>query len=738
MYEESERRSEPVSLDRLKAILDAEINDGLGYLGSQLSNDRAAALDYYYGRKRGVFQAEEGRSSVVTRDVQETVEWATAQIVRMFTGEEYVVFEPEGPDDVEAARQETDYINYVIQRDNDGFGLFHDWIKDGLLSRTGIVHVQWDDTPDVSLEMYEGLDQQQVELLAMEDGTEIVEMDQREVLVEAVDEQGQVVQQPVPVFDVRVRHERPKGRINVQVIPPEEFVIDRRARSITDAQFVAHRYLVTKGELRQMGLDEETIARISGYEDENEYDDERYARDITRDTYDFEKDGVDEESGRTWAYDCYLKIDWDGDGHDELRRVTYIGREVVSNEPAEEIPYAVFCPVPMPHRFYGQSYADLVMDLQEVRTALLRGSLDNLYLTNMPMREAVEGQVNMKDLLSPRAGGVIRTKAPGMLREVNTTPMMQPSLSMMEFVDTMRESRTGLTRYNQGLDAESLNKTAAGMEMILNQSQLRIELIARLFAENAVKRLFKLVHGLVRRHQDIARTVKLTGQWVTVDPRDWRERTNLTCTVGLGNGTRDQQLASVQALMQQQAMDMQMGLPIIGPQHVYNARRKFASLLGYKDTENYYAPPPTPEQQQQQAMAEQQAQQQAMQQQVEMQAMLEQAKEQAKAQGRIAEAQAKFQQEMAKAESEHRMKLEEIASRERNEGQRLTLDREKAEQDFQIKVAELNQEHQHFVAEQAQERELAKEKMAVDGMKYTREADIERELMQEMRDGGSD
>lgn len=724
---ESEQTVKPVSVDQLKAMLDAEINDGLGYLGSELSGDRAKALDYYYGRKKGVFKAEKGRSSVVTRDVQETVEWATAQIVRMFTGEEYCVFEPQNADDVPQAKQETDYVNYVIQRQNDGFNLFHDWIKDGLLSRTGVAHVQWDDTPKTCLELYEGLTQPQLEMLLSEPGNTLVEMDQRSVQVEQMTEQGpQLVE--LPVFDCRIRHDRQQGKVKVQIIPPEEFLIDRRARCIEDAQFVAHRYLVTVSELRQMGVPESIIDEIAGYSDEQQYDMERYARDVTEDAYDYEADGIDETSRRTWVYDCYVRVDFDGDGYDELRRIMYCGHEILENEPVEEIPYATFCPVPMPHRFHGQSYADLVMDLQEIRTALMRGSLDNLYLTNMPMKEVVDGQVNLKDLLSPRPGGVVRSKQQGMVRELTTTPMMQPSMQMMEFVDGMRESRTGLTRYNQGLDADSLNKTAAGMNMILNQSQLRVELIARIFAEGGVKRLFRLVHGLLRRHQNIPQTVKLTGGWVDVNPTDWRERTDMSVSVGLGNGTRDQQLAGLQQLMAMQMQAMQIG--ITDANQLYNSHSKLAKLLGYKDADNYFHPPPPPPDPQQQA----QAQQQQIQMQAQATAMIEQAKEQAKSQARIAESQAKYQLDLQKAAQQHQMKMAEIAAQEAHDGQELSLEREKAQQDYSIKVAELRQDHEHFIAKQAQDLTVAREKMSVDAIKYSKDAQVEREAVDNLND----
>lgn len=745
MYDDdtTDERKGPMDLERLGAIVEAHLDDGVGYQGSQLSRDRAKALDYYYGRKVGVFTAEEGRSSAVTRDVQETVEWAVAQLIRMFAGEESVVFEPENGDDVERARQETDYVNYVFNRDNEGFQILHDWIKDGLLSRLGVAHAQWDDTPESSFELYEGLTETQVELIAMEG--EIVEMDTRQEFIqrEMPDPQtGQMVTVPEPIqtYDIRVKYRRPRGRVKISVIPPEHFIVTKGATSLVESPFVAHQYPVSRNDLRDMGLDEDTIEEIIRYDTEREFTDEATARDAPSGDYTnaMGTDNVEDELATGWAYDCYLRVDADGDGEDELRRVTYAGGKVIETDYAEDIPYADWCPVPMPHRVHGQGYSDLVMDLQEVRTALLRGGLDNLYLTNLPMKEVAEGKVNMKDLLSPRAGGVVRSKVIGSVREIQTTPMLGPAMQMMEFLDGMRESRTGLTRYNQGLDAESLNKTAAGMNMILNQSQLRLELVARLFAERGLKRLMRLIHGIVRRHQDIPRMVRLGGQWVEVNPSEWRERTNLTVTVGLGNGNREQQIAGMQQMMAMQSQDMAMQMPIVNMQHIYNTRRRMARLLGFKDVENYYSPPPTPEQQKAMQMQQQQAQQMAMQQQAQMQAHMMQLQEQAKAQARIAEAQAKHAMEQQRLFQEHRMKLAEIEARERQDGARLEQDRIEAQQDYDIKVAQLEQAHNHFVAELAQQATLARERMAADAIKFSKDRDIEQDAMDLMEGAGDE
>lgn len=684
----------------LKSMLDRELEDSIGYVGSEITKDRAKALDYYYGRKVGVLKAQDGRSSVVSRDVLETVEWATAQLMQMFEGEQVVQFDPEDQEDIANAEQETDYINFVLQKDNNGFQLIHDWIKDGLLSRVGIVHVGWDGDPKIRIESYTGLLEEQLLQLLSGDDTELVE---KSVVPVTVD--GQTVE----TFDVRVRFEQKRGRVVVGGIPPEEFRISRGVRSIEEVlkkegALVAHVFEADRDKLKALKFSPSQIESIMGSDDERQNVDESLARDNPADTSTDTRDKADHRT--TWVSRCFMKVDWDSDGKAELREIIYAGKEIASNEPAEEIPYADWCPVPMPHRFSGQSYADLVLDLQDIRTSLTRGSLDNLYLANNPMKEVVDSQVNLKDLLNTRIGGVVRVKSAGNIREIVTTPQLGPSLQMMEYADTQRENRTGLTRYNQGLDAETLNKTAKGMNQILSQSQIRLRLVARLFAERGMKRLFRLMHGIVRRHQDFVRVVKLRNTFVPVDPREWRERENLTPTVGLGTGSRQEQIDSVMQMLNMQLGMLSGGLPFVTPQNVFHALGKLTELQGYKDVPNWWTDPAQAAQQPPKPDPEMAK--------VQGQMQIEQAKIQAKTQG-----------DMQKLQMQHQLKLQEIAARERTEGIELQADREDANRDYALQVQKLQVQQQQFREKQAQDAILKREQMRVDVMASTTDRGIE-------------
>lgn len=689
----------------LKSMLDRELEDSIGYVGSEITKDRAKALDYYYGRKVGILSAQEGRSSVVSRDVLETIEWATAQLMQMFEGEQVVQFDPEGPEDVANAEQETDYINFVLQKDNNGFQILHDWIKDGLLSRVGIVHVGWDDESKSRVETYSGLLEEQLLQLLSGDDTDLVERTEREEIVTLPDGQ----QQPVKVFDVRVRVEQKRGRVVIGGIPPEEFRISRGVRSIEEVlkkegALVAHVFEADKDKLKALKFSASQIETIMGSDDERQNTEEARSRDNPTDTGNETRDKADHRT--TWVSRCFMKVDWDSDGKAELREIIYAGKEIASNEPAEEIPYADWCPVPMPHRFSGQSYADLVLDLQDIRTSLTRGSLDNLYLANNPMKEVVDGQVNLKDLLNTRIGGVVRVKSPGMVREIVSPSQLAPSLQMMEYADTQRENRTGLTRYNQGLDAETLNKTAKGMNQILSQSQIRLRLVARLFAERGAKRLFRLMHGIVRRHQDFVRVVKLRNTFVPVDPREWRERENLTPSVGLGTGSRQEQIDSVMQILQTQMGMLTAGMPFVTPQNVYHTLGRWTELQGYKDVPNWWTDPAQAAQQPPKPDPEMAK--------VQGQMQIEQAKIQAKTQG-----------DMQKLQASHQLKLQEIAARERVEGVQLQADREDANRDYALQVQKLQVSQQQFREKQAQDAILKREQMRVDVMASTTNAGIE-------------
>ena len=321
---------------------------------------------------------------------------------------------------------------------------------------------------------------------------------------------------------------------------------------------------------------------------QDEWQEERIARDIYS-----EQSMLENGTGpsrRVLVRDTYIRIDADGDGIAELMRYVVVGSTVILEEEAECIPFAAITPVIMPHRHIGRSVADLVMDIQLIKSTLLRGNLDNMYLANNG-RYAISDRVNLDDMLTSRPGGVVRVAGDP---AAAILPLTHPTLgnnafSMIEYMDSVKENRTGITKYNQGMDANSLNKTATGIQAIMSAAQQRVELIARIFAETGVKELFLLVHQLVRKHNQRQDIYRLRNKWIPVDPRQWKTRTDMSVTVGLGTGNKDQQLMHLQTILMAQREALQIG--VATPKNIYNALAKLTQNAGFKDPEEFWTEP---------------------------------------------------------------------------------------------------------------------------------------------------
>ena len=251
----------------------------------------------------------------------------------------------------------------------------------------------------------------------------------------------------------------------------------------------------------------------------------------------------------------------------------------------------------MPHRFYGRSVSELVEDVQLVKSTVMRQLLDNMYLTNNNRVAIMDGMVNLDDLLTVRPGGVVRTKQPPsqVMMPMQSQTISQQAFPLLEYLDTVRESRTGVTRYNQGLDADSLNKTATGVNALMSQSQMRMELIARVFAETGVKDLFKRIFELTCKYQDKERVVELNNQFIPVKPTEWRNRYNISITVGLGTGSSEQQIGMLNNILERQlqAFQLQGGqeYPMVSLKNIYNSLAKIIENAGLKNVENYFVNP---------------------------------------------------------------------------------------------------------------------------------------------------
>jgi hypothetical protein len=549
---------------------------------SSVADQRASALKYYMAEPFG--NEVEGRSQVVTTDVADTIEGVLPPLLKMFTSSDDVaVFDPVGPEDEEQALQESDYINHVFFKDNEGFQILYTWFKDALLSKNGVIKYFWEEDTEEVHETYEGLQPMQLDMLLQDDNIEIKSQSF------VVDEQTQATS-----ISLEVMRSNKKGRVKLVCVPPEKFKVSPEHNSILlkDVPFCCHETDKWKWELEKEGYDKDKIDQLYYETDLNSEYQARFA--------DIDAGTALEDSKKVTIQECYKRCDWDGDGYPELRKIT-LGNEsvILDNVEIDYMPFEAITPIPMTHRFVGRSYADITMDLQKIKSTLLRNIFDNLYLINNQRTGIVDGEVNVDDLLDNRPGGVIRMTAPGMVFPIATAGFPPSAYNMLEYVDGMREQRTGVTRYNQGMDANSLNKTAAGINRIMDAAQERVLLVAKLFGDG-LKRLLLGIHRLLIQHQDVERVVRLRGKWVAVNPSEWRERENMTINVALGTNDKQSQIQSLFAIGNVQKEMMQAGLSnMVSPNHLYNTAKKLVEATGMKHHEYFFSdpaqsPPPEP------------------------------------------------------------------------------------------------------------------------------------------------
>lgn len=578
------------------------LDDAASYIDEEVSPDRVLAARYYAGEPFG--DEEDGRSKVVSRDVSDTVRAMLPSLMRVFfSGERVVEFAPVGPEDTDLAEQATDYINYVFTRDNSGFLALHSAIKDALLKRTGAIKTWWDDSVKVEFEDYEGLDDAALQLL--EDDPEVTVLEQtsypdeealarQEMELQAMLAQGGEMppEMPQPMrHDVSIRRNRSDGRIRVEAIPPEELLVARGARSFHDAELVAHRVELTVSDLVAMGYEQDAVeehlhaAQLRANEER-----------MQRHPEDWDTPGGDTATGmRKVLYtEAWIKLDEDGDGIAELRKYCCLGDtfEVMRSEPASFVPIADLCPDPEPHRAIGQSLADLVMDVQRIKSQIMRNMLDSLAQSIHPRTGVVEGEVNMDDVLNGEVGGIVRMRRPGMVMPLDTPFVGREAFPALEYMDRLKEKRTGVTDATQGLDASTLQSTtASAVNATVEAAQQQIELIARIFAETGITTLYRNLLKLVTQYQDQPRTIRLRGEWVTMDPRSWNAGMDVTVDPALGIGTWEHRLETLNMIAQKQETILQT----LGPQNPLvnlgqysNTLLRLAEAAGYRDAERYF------------------------------------------------------------------------------------------------------------------------------------------------------
>jgi hypothetical protein len=608
-----------VNDDTLPSIIEQEVARSIGHWDGSLSEARARQFQYYYGELFG--NEVEGESQVVSTDVADTIEGLLPIILNIFTASDDVVrFDANGPEDEEQAAQQTEVANYVFYRQNNGFLTLYQWFKDALIQNNGIVKYWWDDKQTRVKSSWQGLTEGEYRMLMEdEEALEIEEIErkvypdpaavqareimQQKILTAPPEMQPQLQmaldQQPIPqLYDCTLYIKKDASQIRIEAIPPEEFGISasHNCVSIQDTPFCYHRTRKSISALREMGVPEEIISQLAPA-NEPDITPEALARDRFLDDTWRESGGPQQIERDVWVTDCYIKCDYDGDGVAELRHIIMPGRTVWINEEADHIPFSAITPIIMPHRWIGRSVAELVMDIQYTKSVIWRQMLNNLYLTNNPQKAVLSSaggivQANLDDLMTSRPGGILREYVQGAIRNIETPFVAGASFPMVEYMDSVKENRTGVTRYNQGTDSDSLNKTARGIAMIQSAGAQRTNLIARVFAETGVKDLMRGIVYMLSKHSQKKMTVKLRNKWVDVDPREWKTQFNMTVNVGLGTGNRDQQIAHYNAVHLQQIELMKTGRGyMVSDENIWNLNKKMQEAMGLKHPELFITDP---------------------------------------------------------------------------------------------------------------------------------------------------
>lgn len=623
-------KPEKLDADGVQSAVTATISDAVSFIESEISEDRIKAQKYVAGRVD--FGAEEGRSKVVATVCRDVVRAVKPSLMRVFLQTDKAVeCVPKGPEDVAAAEQATAYLNWKFW-DNGGYNLMVSVIHDALVKKTGFAKVWWEETEEVEYEEYSSLTDDQLVILLQDDEIEVTEHEAR---IEEIDGF------PITLHDLKIERRSTDGDLKFAPIPPESFFVDGGATCIHDALVCGHSEEKFVSDLVQMGVDFETAAGLdteSG--DEEEFERNRY-------------DETDSHSSlstkKVLVTEAYIRLDIEGEGIARLYKVLCGGTKyklLKDPEPVSFAPLVAFHSEPEPHRFFGNSLVEMVIEDQNAKTMMLRGLLDNVAMVNTPGVEIVEDQVNVDDVLNNEIGRIVRVKQAGAMREIAPPFTAGATLPAMQYFDMSIEGKTGVMSASTGLQPDALQSTtAAGVQATVQAAAGQSEIIARNIAEG-LRDLFRIMLKLVVQHVSAETYMRLSGSFVPVDPRSWNASMDMAINVGLGTNRHEEKAMVLREVLMQQQQIMGAYGPANGLVSMTNIRNTLADILkhgGLANADRYFLPMTQEIEQQRQMEAAQQAQNAPP----DPNAMIAEA-EQMKAQARMAEAQAKMQEAQTK------------------------------------------------------------------------------------------
>jgi len=585
---------EAISMDNLVGVIKSEMDDAKDFI-HQVGSERAESTEYYLGTE------PEGTSTLqseyVSTDVRESVLFMLPSIMRTFFGTKKIVeFVPKGPEDIQLAEQQTDYINYLIREKNPGFQVLYDVFKDALVRKTGFVKVFWDDSVTSTTHEYSNIDPQSYQALILDKNVEVIEESATQETITTLDPiSGEEVTQEIPVsYDLTIRRLKPKDQVCIESVPPEEILISRHARDIETASYVAHRMVKSVSELIAMGYDPEEIEEFAGYGGSS-LDPESYEEEQARNPFDnmVYPDRNDAGGKDVYYVEHYLYYDFDGDGIDERIRVCTAGDglHVLNVEPWDELPICMFCPDPEPHTAIGSCPADYLKPIQAAKSQIMRDTLDSLGHSIFPRMGIVEGQVNVDDVLNTDIGQPIRMRAPGMVQPFAVPFVGKEAFPVLGYLDESKENRTGVSKASAGLNAEALQSTtSAAVTATMSGAQGRVELICRHFAEGGLKAMFKTVNNLVIKHQNAQDIFRLNGKFIPVDPRYWDSDKDMVVNVAISKSSDQEKFQVLTQVAGKQEQILQLlgpQNPLVSMQQYANTLTRMIELAGFQDAQSF-------------------------------------------------------------------------------------------------------------------------------------------------------
>jgi hypothetical protein len=597
---------EATDMENLVGVIKSEMDDAKDFI-HQVGQERAESTEYYLGTE------PEGTSSLqsefISTDVRESVLFMLPSIMRTFFGTKKIVeFIPKGPEDIQLAEQQTDYINYIIQQKNPGFQVLYNAFKDALVRKTGFVKVFWDDSVSATTHEYTNIDPVSYQALILEKDVEVVSESVTKETITTIDPltQEEITQEIPASYDLTIRRLKQKNQVCIEAIPPEEVLISRHARDLGSASYVAHRMIKSVSDLVAMGYDQEEMEEYAGYGG-SALDPESYEEQEARNPFDnMVYPDRNDAGGKDVLYvEHYLFYDLDGDGIDERIRVCTVGNglHVINTEQWDDLPICMFCPDPEPHTAIGSCPADYLKPIQAAKSQIMRDTLDSLGHAIFPRMGIVEGQVNVDDVLNTDIGQPIRMRAPGMVQPFSVPFVGKEAFPVLGYLDEAKENRTGVSKASAGLNAEALQSTtSAAVTATMSGAQGRIELICRHFAEGGLKELYKTVNNLVIKHQNAQDVFRLNGKFIPVDPRYWDSDKDLVINVAISKSSDEEKFQILNGLAsKQEQIIAQLGPqnPLVNLQQYANTLTKMIEMAGFKDPQTFINTevppmPPTP------------------------------------------------------------------------------------------------------------------------------------------------